>query len=161
MAGYLNIAAFKLLSVMPSGDIDARETAQVGYVTAQLDSASGYIDAQLSKRYAVPFTGLPDNSIVFRWTTDLATYRIWQRRGWDATDAQAEQIKEDHDRALEQIEKAANSVDGLYDLPLASGSSGISKGKPRVYSEASPYVSTDVQSAAGRAEDLARGGTSG
>lgn len=160
MAGYLDIAAFKLLSVMPSGDIDARETAQPGYVTRQLDNASGYIDAQLSKRYAVPFTA-PAPEIVQRWVTAIATYKIWQRRGWDATDDQVEQIKEDSDKAEEQIQKAADSEKGLYDLPLANGSSGISKGRPRVYSEASPYVWTDGQSETGRQEDQAGSGTGG
>lgn len=161
MAGYNDIAAFKLLSVMPASDIDARETAQPGYVTKQLGSAGGYINAQLSKRYVVPFTNLPDDSIVYRWESDIATYRIWQRRGWDATDDQVEQIKEDHDRALAELQKAADAVTGLYDLPLANGSSGISKGKPRVYSEASPYVGFDVQGETGRTEDRGRSGTGG
>lgn len=157
MVAYLDLAAFKLRSVMPESDITALNTRQPGWIDTKLEEASRFIDAQLAKRYAVPFATPPDT--VKRWVARMVTFECYQRRGWDPTDQQAEQIKGDSDDAKLEIVKAADSVTGLYDLPLASGSSGISKGGPRVYSEASPYVWTDVQSETGRPEDRSGSGT--
>lgn len=159
MAGYLNISAFKLRAIIAPGHVDALETEQPGWVDAQSELVSRRIDARLGKRYAVPFATAPE--IVLDWAARLLTLQCFQRLGWNPSDPQAEQIQKDADDAEAEIKEAADAVTGLYDLPLANGTSGISKGMPRVYTEASPYVWTDVQREAGRAEDSNAGGTSG
>ena len=91
----------------------------------------------------------------------LRRRRAALKRGVDPSDQQFSEIREDATKAEKEIEEAANSHDGLFDLPLLDSekTSGISKGGPRVYSEASPYVFMDVQRDAGRGEDDSRRGT--
>jgi hypothetical protein len=160
LSAYHTIATLKLVSVMPSTDIDARESAQAGWIDAKIAEVSGWIDGQLSKRYAVPFVA-PYPAAVTRWTNHLVTFELYRRRGWDPQDQEAVMSQEDAATAKAEIQKAADSVTGLYDLPLATGASGISKGSPRSYSEQSPYVAFDRQSATGRNEDSNRGGSYG
>jgi hypothetical protein len=160
LSAYHTITTLKLVSVMPSTDIDAREAAQPGWIGAKIEEVSGWIDGQLNKRYAVPFTA-PYPAAVTRWTNHLVTFELYRRRGWDPQDQEAVMSQQDAENARTEIQKAADSVEGLYDLPLANGASRISKGGPRVYSEASPYVFTDAQGETGRGEDSNRGGTYG
>lgn len=157
---YLNLAEFKLRTVMPSEYVDALEKREPGWVAAQLEQFSAQLDGQLSKRYAVPFAA-PYPEVVKRWLSELVTYRCFRKRGWDPADDEAVQSKVDYETAEKQVQEAADSEKGLWDLPLANGSSGISKGRPKAYSEASPYVWMDGQAATGRDEDRAGGGTSG
>lgn len=85
------------------------------------------------------------------------------RRGVDPNDLQAETIKEDHDRTLEEILEAANSDDGWFDIPLRTNEDGsaMRTSNPKSYSEQSPYVYTDEQRLVGRLEDDSGRGTSG
>jgi len=62
--------------------------------------------------------------------------------------------KEQHDIAVAELKEAADSKDGLFDLPLRADTTatGVSKGGPRGYSEASPYTNLDRQRARRRNE---------
>ncbi len=161
MAAYLTVAAFKLLSVMPAEFVDAIEAVTPGWTAAQLELESARIDSRLRKRYEVPF-GSPAPVEVQGWLANIVTLRAYMRRGFDPTDQQAVQYKADADTAIAEMKEAADSNEGLFDLPLRADStaSGIVKGGPRVYSETSPYVGFDVQAGIGRNEDNAGGGTS-
>ena len=59
------------------------------------------------------------------------------------------------DRARAEIKEAADSKEGLFDLPTndAAGDSAIVKAGPRWYSESSPFVSADQQERHGLRED--------
>ena len=161
MAAYLTFAEFRVLSLMPGAFIDAVETREPGFVDGQLLVYSDWIDARLRKRYSVPF-GAPVPNIVRSWLARIVTPRVWHQRGHDPTDLSYPLVAADDAEAREEIKEAANSDEGLFDLPLRSDSSlsGInSAGFPRLYSETSPYVFTDEQVATGRTEDGGRGGT--
>lgn len=162
MTAYLDLAGFKGLTLMPSSYVDELEVAEPGWLDKQLAYWSSWIDARLAKRYAAPFAS-PYPTAVTGWLARLVTLRAMLRRGLDANDAQFETYQGDHDSAKAEVEEAANSETGLFELPLRADTttSGISRGGPLGYSEASPYVWTDVQREAGVREDVAGSGTGG
>lgn len=139
---------------MPDADVVRLEEDFPGYIAARIAVWTSRIYAQLSKRYAVPFS-LPAPEIVLGWITSLATVDAYKKRGWNPSDEQSAEVLQDAKDALTEIQLAADAVTGLFDLPLLESStkSGISKGAPLVYSEASPYTWTDVEVELARAED--------
>jgi hypothetical protein len=58
--------------------------------------------------------------------------------------------------AISELKEAANSRDGLFELPLRADvdSTGIAKGYPKSYTENSPFVWKRVQVCAGRQQDI-------
>lgn len=160
MPAYLDIAGFKDLSSMPSSHVDELVAMAPAYLEAQLEMQSAWIDSRLAKRYAVPFHP-PYPLAVRMWLARIVTPRAMQRRGVNATDEQYIDIRDDAQRAEEEVREAADAVQGLFDLPLRAdtNASGISRGGPITYSEASPYVWRDGQARAGRREDRHGGGS--
>lgn len=160
MPAYLTRAEFRTLSLMPSTDVDDLEARAPGFLDAQLSIESARIDARLSKRYAVPFAA-PYPDAVRGWLARLVTRTAYLKRGIDPTDAQWASYDEDAKAALTEIVDAANSETGLHELPLRQDTtaSGITKGGPYGYSEASPYVWTTRQGDAARREDAAGEGS--
>jgi hypothetical protein len=163
MAGYLTLAEFKARSTMPAAHVDSIEAVASGFTLQQIESVSRLdIDSRLRKRYAVPFSD-PYPEAVKIWCARIVTFACWDKLGCDPTDESMVRAEKAHDQALAQIKEAADSTDGLFDLPLRADTTatGISKGGPFGYSEQSPYVWTDVQSATARNEDSNGSGTSG
>lgn len=146
MAAYLDLATFKLLSIMPASYADEIEALEAGWIETQLNYWSRWIDSRLRKRYAVPFEA-PVSEVVTGWLTRIVTLKCYQKRGVDPTDAQFADVKDDAEHAQQEIKEAAESRDGLFDLPLRADdpSSAITKGAPLGYSEVSPYTWGDVQ----------------
>jgi hypothetical protein len=147
MASYLTVEQFKLMSLMPSRYADELEIEQPGWVLQQLDSKSRWIDARLRKRYAAPFEA-PVPEIVLDWLQRIVTARCYLKKGIDPTDKESASIFDDAETAETEVQQAADSVAGLFDLPLRAdlpASTGIVKGGPIVYSEASPYTWTTLQ----------------
>jgi phage gp36-like protein len=122
--------------------------------------ASAYIDSRLAKRYAAPFEA-PYPIAVTRWLTDLVTLRCWRKRGVVSTDEQMIDYRAAADAAMRELTEAANSNEGLFDLPLRADTdaSGIVRAFPQSYSEQSPYVWYDIQADIGHDEDSAGEGT--
>lgn len=157
---YLTVDEFKALSVMPSSDLEAIESSSPGWIDTQLEYWSAQIDSRLRKRYAAPFAS-PYPIAVKGWLARLVTVRLFLKRGVDPSDMQFDVIKLDAEQAAAEIKEASDSNTGLFDLPLRADTTdtGVSKGGPFSYAEASPYVWTDVQVDAGRYEDSSRRGT--
>lgn len=159
--GYLTLAEFKTRSTMPSEHVDRIEAASAGFTLAQIESVSRLdIDSRLRKRYAVPFSD-PYPEAVKVWCARIVTLLCWERLGYDPTDQSMERATKAHDDAKAEIKEAANSNEGLFDLPLRADTTttGISKAAPFGYSEQSPYVWADGQADVGRTEDANGRGT--
>ncbi len=159
--GYLDVAGFGLRSVMPAEMIQRLEQKSPGWLQTKLNAKSAWIDAKLWKRYAVPFAS-PAPEIVLDWLAALVTPEAYAKIGFNPSSEQDKSsIIEPADNARDEIDEAADAQNGKFELPLRADTTagGISRGGPRVYSEASPYVGFDRQAATGRDEDWRRNGS--
>lgn len=156
MAAYLDIAGLKLISDMPSSYIDLLDQTEPGWIAAMLDQESATLDTRLCKRYQTPFIE-PYPVAVKGWLAHVATLRCWKKRGVNPADEQFREFKDAAERAQSEVQQAADSNTGLFDLPLRvndpKSPSAISKGAPLVASEQSPYVWTTQQAEIGHQED--------
>jgi len=145
---YLSFSEFKVRSLMGAAQIDRLEGKLPGFVASSLVDESAYIDARLRKRYAAPFQA-PYPPVVLRWLNQLVTLKSMMALGFNPQSPQDSLAKEQHDIAVAELKEAADSKDGLFDLPLRADTTatGVSKGGPRGYSEESPYTNLDRQRA--------------
>lgn len=154
---YLDLAGFRDATTMPSGEVDRLEARSAGWIQKRCAWWSSYVNDQLKKRYAVPFDTSSPPATVLRWLVDLVTFDAYRKLGFSPTSAQdVAAIVDPMTRALEQLKEAADSKDGLFELPLrndAQDVSGVARGGPLGYSEASPYTWTDLQADAAAAEE--------
>lgn len=158
----LALADFKSRSIMPSEDVDALEAQYPGYVAKRLALREGLMNARLAKRYATPFEPASPPDVAVGWLVAMVTLDCYLRRGFNPSSAQDQIIADEAKRAETEILEAANSETGLFELPLrqdAPGASGVSKGGPFGYSEASPYVAFNMQRETARGEDSSGRGT--
>ena len=156
MAAYLTIDQFKSLALCPASYVDDVETLEPGWTDAQLAFWSSMLDSRLAKRYATPFAPDSPPVIVQGWLARLVALRIYLKRGVDPEDAQVASIEADAVAAQAEIKEAADSKEGLFELPLradAPGANGVTRGTPQSYSEQSPYTWMDIQECEGRQED--------
>lgn len=160
MSAYLTESDFRLQTLLPVNVIDEVEDRTPGWVTQQLLMVSARIDTRLTKRYAVPFAS-PYPIAVLEWLTHIVSWRCYLKRGVNSLDSEATEYKSQHDQALKELEEAANSNTGLFELPLRAdtAATGVSRGGPRAYTEQSPYVSQDQIAATGHNEDSNGGGS--
>lgn len=158
----MTLDEFKDRTNMPVEFIEAIEAVRAGWTEKQIALAIAWIESRLRKRYAVPFDA-PQPEAFLAWVTRLVTFEAWQRRGYDPADLSMAQAAEDAKTARDEVKEAADSKDGLFDLPLRADTTaqGIRKGGPLVYSEQSPYVWTTRQGCRGRFEDDNDDGTYG
>jgi hypothetical protein len=142
----LDLEEFKARTVMPAEDVDDLERSYDGFIARRLVIATSRIYTRLRKRYAVPFA-TPVPEIVLGWIVAIVTVEAYQKRGWNPSDEQSQQILEAATTALAEVKEAADSNEGLFDLPLRQDTTaeGISKGGPFFYSESSPFDWLDVQ----------------
>jgi hypothetical protein len=152
MAAYLTLAQFRLRTVMPGGDVDAIEAAAPGFLLQLLEDETEWLKARLRKRYAVESFDASPPAIVLRWLVKMVTPQAYEKRGWNPSSEQDKAILDAGDAARAEVKEAADSEVGLFDLPLRqdAAGSGISKGGPFGYAEASPYTWTDRQAEAVR-----------
>ncbi|MBX3205108.1 MAG: DUF1320 family protein [Labilithrix sp.] len=129
----------------------ARRNEWRAFLDGELVTASAAINDRLRKRYAAPFDA-PTPAIILRWLVALVMPKIYEGRGWDASDAQAGSLLKREDRALDEMKEAADAENGLFDLPLRQDQqqSAVTEGGPYVYSEPDSYTWMDVQRAAVR-----------
>lgn len=154
MASYLLLAAFRLRTLMPQVDIDVVEAETAGFTLGRLTTWSAKIDTRLRKLYAVPFL-VPVPETVLEWLTKVVTFELYVKRGVDPSDQSIALIRADKEQAEAELKEAADSKDGLFDLPLRDGqdASARTKGGPLSYIEVSPYVAFDLQREDGRSDD--------
>lgn len=143
---YLTLAQFKLRTLMPSSGVDELEAIEAGWVDAQLLSKSAWINARLAKRYATPFASASPPECVLDWLTRIVTWRSYLKRGVDPTDQQVAEMIADGKAAEAEVIEAADGEKSHFELPLRedTGGEGITRAKPRWYSETSVYCANDV-----------------
>lgn len=146
---YLSLTTFADLTLAPLEYIQQVEVLAPRWLAAQLEYWSSWIDSRLRKRYAAPFAAAPDTPpVVLGWLARIVDHELYLKRGVNPDDAQIENVK---DRALEakaEVKEAADSKDGLFELPLRASAptvSGVSRGGPLMYSEVSPYTWSVLQ----------------
>lgn len=151
---YLDVASYKALSLLQSALIDRVEAASPGFVLGHLVERSSFLNARLSKRYDAPFAS-PYPEAVTGWLVKLVDPLVLFKSGFRPADETALKITQRETEAREEIKEAANSDEGLFELPLRANTNqeGVTKGGPFGYSEQSPYVWTDGQGEAGHQED--------
>jgi hypothetical protein len=106
----------------------------------------------------------PVPSVVLGWLVDLVTYDMYWRRGLDPAGETWTKLKEDFERTQAALKEAADSKEGLYDLPSSEDQdSAVTTGGPLGCSDASPYAWQDRQVCRGRRQDRRDfdGGTGG
>jgi hypothetical protein len=154
----LDLAGFTALTIMPSSDVATLESLEPGFLVARIAYWQGYIEVRLTKRYVVPFAA-PVPPVVQGWLSDIVTVDAYNKRGRNAADPAIEDLKAERTRALAEIKEAADSKEGLFDLPLRADlpTSAITRGGPLGYAEQSPYTAMTLQGIDGRAEDESNG----
>jgi hypothetical protein len=122
-------------------------------LTAGFSSGVYGIDNQYAAAEPVP-------AIVLRWLVAGVAYATWNRRGRNPQDAFVTDLKERYATTLDELKEAADSKDGLFDLPASEDlNSAITTAGPLSYTETSPYVPFDIEVRRGRGEDCQGRGT--
>lgn len=172
---YMLTSRFRELTIMPAGDLDMIETLEAGWTQKQIDLVGAWINTRLAKRYAVPFGADPlvghterDDvpEVIEGWIVALMTLRAFVKRGFNPSTSDdwfVEGVINPAKEAKAEVLEAADSEKGLFDLPFKASEdpdgTGVTRGGPLGYSEASPYAWTDVQLETGRNEDANGRGT--
>jgi hypothetical protein len=159
LVALLDVSSFRDATLMPSEDVDALEAMYPAYLRKRIEIREGWMNARLTKRYAVPFSPASPPSVAVGWLVAMVTLDAYLKRGFNPESKQDALIEAAELSARTEILEAANDETGLFDLPLradAPGASGVTKGGGLGYSEASPYVWTGVQARRARDDD-ARG----
>ena len=90
----------------------------------------------------------PVPEIILGWLTAFVTDAVATRHGINPNDPLYKRITDLVTKSEEQLQQAANSKDGLWDLPQVEDlGSAVNTGGPRGYSESSPYQWTYGQQA--------------
>lgn len=138
---YLTLDEYRGLSLLPSAAIDDLDAQSPDWIANTIAAQSSVIDARLAKRYLVPFSD-PCPAKVKEWLVRLLDARSYLKLGVDANDQQIEWIHADVAEVFKEMQEAADSQTGLWQLPLIQGqpgSNGIISPKVLSFSQASPY----------------------
>ena len=102
----------------------------------------------------------PVPETVLQWLAILVSWDAFTKRGRNPEDPLIADLRDDRTRVLTEVDQAANSNDGRFDLPInEEADSAVTTGGPLFYTESSPFVSADRQERDGRLEDEAGFGT--
>lgn len=156
MSNPFTLAHFQEITVMDPDGVQAVVDRRPQYLEARSDARFNQIMARLRKRYDVAVMSANPPETVKLWWVALLTKDAYAARGFDPS------AKDDEESILgaareaeEAIKEAADSEKGLYELPLLQTltTSGVSRGAPLAYSEASPYTAGDILRRDGSSED--------
>lgn len=156
MSEYLTSDELKLLGTMPAENVDRLEQRYPGIVVATIRAVSAIADGYLRKRYKVEEFAAPFPMALKMNVAAIVSYRLYMKQGFQPTSEQDTNIRLDKEAAERWFQEAANSAEGLIELPLRETTppdvGAVSEGGPLFYSEASPYTWMDRQREALRDE---------
>jgi hypothetical protein len=144
---FLSVAEFRGVTTMPGEQVDRLEAIEPAYLLGRLTFETGWIKARLAKRYAVEGFDANPPDIVKSWLCAIVTLWAYKKLGFGALNPEDSDTVKDAETARAEVKEAADSEDGLFDLPMRQDvqASGISQGGPLGYAEASPYTANDRQ----------------
>lgn len=152
-----DLASYKAITLIPAAEIDAVEVIEPGWTRRRAALVQGRICDKLRKRYgdynSLSWAQLADT--VKYWLVAILDRDVYVKRGRNAADPAMTDQNREADAALVKIDEAANSKDGLIELPIVQGAdtSGVNHGGPLFYSEASPFIGADRQERAARGDN--------
>jgi hypothetical protein len=144
---YVDVPTFRAKTILAAELVIAIDGANPNFLLGCLTDWSAWLDAQLRKRYAVPFVA-PIPLIVPRWVVRLAGPDVYRKRYIDPqTDQLLDALTTDRTDAKTEIQQAADAVDGLFDLPLldTATASAVTQGLPLSSADQNPYDWIDRQ----------------
>ena len=147
MAAYVDRDYVGLIGAMSPTDIEELETSVPGAFDAIALAVSRMFDARLSKRYQTPFDPVPE-ALKYH-VTQVVVFELFKKRGFNPSSEQDATISDARKESLEWLKEAADSKDGLVDLPIRETPtpdvSAILQAGPLGTSDDSPYSWIDVQ----------------
>lgn len=146
---YLDLTGFRLRTLLPPADVDLVESKAPGFIEATIASVEDEMNSRLRKRYAAPFN-TPVPPIVLGWVTAIVTPEVYWKKGINPGGPLEDLLTKKKDDAEAKIKEAADSKEGLFDLPLREDlqTSAIDAGGPLGCSQSSPYEWVDVEAEA-------------
>ncbi|AKT38258.1 phage protein Gp36 family protein [Chondromyces crocatus] len=155
MSCYVTIDDIKDLGTLPAEDIDEIERLWPGLTLRIATKVSAHFDSRLAKRYAAPFRE-PYPDVIIDNVARVVAYRLTLKRGFNPSSEQDQLIQQEKDEALAWVKEAADSKDGLIELPARQATppdvAAVNAGGPLGYSEQSPYTWPVLQAKAARHE---------
>jgi hypothetical protein len=150
---WLPIASYKSITLIPVSEINGIELLEPGWTDARSALCQAWITDKLRKRYGA-YADADVPSTVKRWMVAMLDRDVYTKRGRNPQDPAMTDVNREAEEALAQLDLAANSQQGLIELPIVQGTdvSGVNHGGPIFYSEASPFVSADRQQRAAATE---------
>ena len=153
----MTVVDFRARTIMPGADVDLLELNEPDFLQTQLDDWTEEMFARLRKRYNTALMAADPPRTIMRWLTKIVTREAYAKRGYNPSNAdEKETIEGAAERAETELKEAADSKEGLFELPLLGtepADGAISRGGPLGYSETSPYVWADQQIVDGRNQD--------
>lgn len=139
MAGYFDVDYLSMMGSVPSAVLVEFNANNPNRLAAMAVAISRLMDSYLFKRYATPFAD-PVPEVVKFHGAQIMSHQLRVIIGFDPGSAQDEQIVKARDAAFAWLEQAANSRDGLVELPLRepaagkSDASGVVRRRARAFS---------------------------
>jgi hypothetical protein len=96
----------------------------------------------------------PIPEIVLNWLNVFVTLDCYWRRGFNPNEPAGKLIVDAVEEAKKEVREAADSKDGLFDLPVSEDlDSAVTTGGPLGHSDGSPYHWQERQARRGRCQD--------
>lgn len=153
MSCYVTIEDIKDLGTLAAEDIDEIERLYPGVTLRIATKVSAHFDSRLAKRYAAPFQA-PYPDVIIDNVARVVAYRLALKRGFNPSSEQDQLIEKEKEEALAWVKEAADSKDGLIELPARQATppdvAAVNAGGPLGYSEPDPYTWTVLQAEAAR-----------